>query len=735
MRSLLKTLAALGLVGVVTPVACAGLVLATLVFLPLPATLPTATPTLDSRTTHVLDSYGNEIAIFKEFETAIPVAPEDIPQILKDAVVASEDRNFYSHGGVDLRGTLRALWTDIESGEAAQGGSTITQQYVRLAFEEVGTERTIARKIREAILASQLDRQVDKDTILYQYLQNAYFGEGAYGIGAAAQTYFRKNPRDLTLSEAALLVGVLPAPTAYSPRDHPDVGERRRQLVLDVMLDVGSITAEEHAAASAEHVYLFGSEPAPVEGQPFTVVLPPEIQQSSQPYFTDYVRSWLEANLPGCPGAGQRCPLLYQGGLQVETTLDPFAQLAAQEEATAVLDGEVPTLEAAVVSVEPPTGFVRAMVGGRDYATSQVNVALSERQPGSTFKTLVLAEAFEQGIQPTATYSGAAYTVGDYTCGSRGGTQTLVSATTNSVNGVFCRLIEEVGVRETFDMATRLGISMPAYAPGSTQNAVVDAADPTRVYGLATALGAVEASPLEMASAYAVFANHGLRAAPIPVLRVLDNAGNVILDNTNAAASATQVIAPEIADNVTDVLRNVLTDGTAAGRALADRPAAGKTGTSQDNANAWFIGYTPTLSTAVWFGYIDCGAGEQCALRGVAGVSGTMTGGSAPARLWQRYMNRALDGVPVTEFTEPAPIPDVRDQVERESRGGFDPGRRRYPDGPPASEGFVEDEPSPVVEIPTTSTTSTVPPSTTSTTRPGGGPPTTQGCSGLLCPN
>jgi penicillin-binding protein 1A len=732
MRSLIRTSAALGLVGVVTPVVCAGVVLATLVFLPLPATLPTASPTLDSRTTHVLDSAGNEIAIFKEFETAIPVPPEDIPQVLRDAVVASEDRNFYSHGGVDLRGTLRALWTDIRSGEAAQGGSTITQQYVRLAFAEVGTDRTVARKIREAILASQLDRQVDKDTILYQYLQNAYFGEGAYGIGAAAQTYFRKNPRDLTLSEAALLVGALPAPTAYSPRDHPEVAEQRRQLVLDVMLETGVITPEQHAAASAEHLLLWG-QPLPPEGTPFTLVLPPEVQQSTQPYFTDYVRSYLEANLEGCPGAGQRCPLLYTGGLTVETTLDPVAQAIAQEEAAAVLDGEPADLETSIVSVEPPTGFVRAMIGGRDYATDQVNVALSERQPGSTFKSFVLAEAFEQGIQPSATYSGASYTAGDYTCGSRGGVQTLVSATTNSVNGVFCRLIEDVTVRATFDMATRLGVSMPAYFPDSTPNALVDLFNPSQVYGIATALGAVEVSPLEMASAYGVFANHGRRAPAVPVLRVLDHDGNPILDNTGAADAATQVIAPEIADNVTDVLRNVLTDGTAAGRALANRPAAGKTGTAQDNANSWFVGYTPTLSTAVWFGYRHCGAGRECQLVGVAGVSGPMTGGSAPARLWQRYMNRALEGVPVTEFADPAPIPDVRDQVEREARGGFDPGRRRYPDGAPASGGFVEDEPAPEVDVPSTTTTSTAP-TTTSTTRPPGATTTTIACSGLLCP-
>jgi membrane peptidoglycan carboxypeptidase len=233
-------------------------------------------------------------------------------------------------------------------------------------------------------------------------------------------------------------------------------------------------------------------------------------------------------------------------------------------------------------------------------------------------------------------------------------------------------------------------------------------------------------------SAYAVFANHGRRAPPVPVVRVLDREGHELLSTIGAADAAQQVIAPEIADNVTDVLRGVLTDGTASGRALADRPAAGKTGTSQDNANAWFVGYTPTLSTAVWFGFRDCGAGEACALRNVLGLR-VVTGGSAPARLWQRYMNRALEGVPVTEFTEPAPIPDVRDQVERDARGGFDPGRRRSPEPAPATEGFIDDEPAPAVPLPTTTTTSTTLPPATTTTRPL--TPTTGPCQGLFCPD
>jgi penicillin-binding protein 1A len=672
----LRGLALLVVVGLLTPVVSAGVALAALVFLPLPATLPPADTGFQSQVTRVLDSELGEIAVWREFETRQPVQPQDIPQVLKDAVVAAEDRNFYDHGGVDLRGTLRALWTDIRSGEAAQGGSTITQQYVRAAYSEVGNERSIARKIREAILASQLDRQVDKDTILFRYLDTIYFGEGAYGVGAAANTYFRKPVSELTLSEAALLAGVIPAPTAYSPRDNPESAETKRLLVLDAMLEVGAITPEQHAAASAETIWLLGPWGPPPDAVPHTFVHPPLTQQSTRPWFTDYVRRWLEHHLDGCsPGD---CPALTRGGLTIITTMDPRAQDAAERQAADLLEGTPDTLDAAIVAVEPPTGFVRALVGGRDFAVSQVNTALRDRQPGSSFKPIVLAEAFEQGIRPNTSYSGAPHEIGGRTIGNYGGarygTISLRSATTNSVNTVFSRLILDVSVRETFDMAARLGVAMPAIDwATSSDNDLVDATDPSRVYSVSVALGAVETSPLEMASAYGVFANHGRRAPPVPVLQVLGPDGEVLIDNTAAAEQAEQVVSPEVADNVTDVLRGVVTDGTAAGRGLADRPSAGKTGTAQEYGNAWFVGYTPTLSTAVWIGYRDC----NCPLERIQGVR-QVTGGSLPARTWQRFMSEALDGVPATEFAEPAPIPDIRDEAERRRRGGFDPGRRRY---------------------------------------------------------
>jgi len=679
-----------------TPVACVAVVLATLIFLPLPATLPEPKPGVEARVTHVLDSAGNEIAVFKQFETSIPVDQASIPQVLKDAVVAAEDKNFYQHGGVDVGSTLRALWDDLRNRSVVQGGSTITQQYVKNAF--TGGERTIGRKVREAILASQLDRKLDKDTILYRYLSTIYFGGGAYGVGAAAQTYFRKPVSELNLSEAALLAGVIPSPSRYSPLVAPDVAEQRRRLVLDLMLQQHKIDQAAHDLAAAAPVWLAANGDPP---GPATIVYPPEQQQSTQPWFTDYVHAWLEANLPGCqPNA---CPLLDAGGLRVVTTLDPRLQQAATEEVARTMGDNDPELQMSLVAVEPPTGYVRAMVGGRDYGYSQVNTALTPRQPGSAFKPFVLATAFDQGIPPTKVYSGAPLTIGDTTIHNYGGESfgniTLRDATWHSVNGVYARLILDVGVDKTMAMAQRLGADMPPYDPS--------------VYGASVALGVIDVSPLQMASAFGVFANHGKRAVPTPVLQVFGPDGHLIIDNTHSADNATQVVSSVVADNVTDVLRGVLTSGTAQGKGLGDQPAAGKTGTAEDAANAWFVGYTPTLSTAVWMGHLHCGAGPQCGMHGINGVR-EVTGGTIPASTWQRFMKRALEGVPVTDFGEPPPIQSFADAAKRAARGGFDPGPRRYPRAADDGGPYVDTVPAPVATPPTTSTTtSTIPTPTT----------------------
>ncbi|MEY2591657.1 MAG: penicillin-binding protein [Acidimicrobiaceae bacterium] len=704
MRRVLNYAGGLVLLTVVTPVLSACVLLGTLVFVPLPATLPAPRQGFEARATHVLDSAGNEIALWRQFETSIPVAQADVPKVLKDAVVAAEDRGFYDHGGIDVGATVRALWANVQSGSVVQGGSTITQQYVKNAFTT--GDRTLSRKIHEAILASQLDRQMGKDEILFKYLSTIYFGGGAYGVGAAADTFFHKAVKDLTLSESALLAGVIPSPSRYDPRVAPGLAEQRRVLVLNEMLDQGRIDAATHYAALAQHLWLAAAGDAPPVA---TVVYPPQQQVSIQPWFTDYVRSWLESHLPGCQ-TDQVCPALDKGGLRVETTLDPTAQAAAQEEVSKVVDGEDPDVQMALVSVEPPTGYVKAMVGGRDYyGQSQFNTATSGHQPGSSFKPFVLATAFASGIPPTKVYSGAPCKTPDGGVinnygGASYGSLDLRHATWSSVNGVYCRLILDpaVGVDQVMAMTARLGIPTPAFDPSK--------------YGASVGLGVLDVSPLNMASAFGVFADHGKHAQPTPVLRVLDADGKVLIDNTASVDHAPQVISDTVADNVTDVLRGVLTDGTAHGKGI-DRPAAGKTGTAEDAANAWFVGYTPTLSTAVWLGHLSCGASSpdrDCGLRNIGGVRGEITGGTVPAATWQRYMKRALDGVPVTEFAEPAPIQTFADKAKRNARQGYDLLPRRYPAGGPRADGFIEDAPAPIASAPTTSTTT----STTSTTSP-----------------
>jgi membrane peptidoglycan carboxypeptidase len=251
-RRALRSVAAFLIVSVFTPITCVIVIFGALVLLPLPATLPEPKPILESDVNHVLDVDGNEIAVYKHFETYIKVEPQDIPQVVKDAVVAAEDKNFYEHGGIDIGSTIRAFLDDVQNRSAVQGGSTITQQYVKNAFTT--GERTLGRKIREAILASQLDRLKSKDEILYDYLSTIYFGEGAYGVGAAAQTYFRVPTPQLTLSQSALLASVIPAPSRYSPRVNPDLAEQRRVIVLDEMLAQGRIDQASHDAAVAEPV-------------------------------------------------------------------------------------------------------------------------------------------------------------------------------------------------------------------------------------------------------------------------------------------------------------------------------------------------------------------------------------------------------------------------------------------------------------------------------------------------
>ena len=692
MTRILKAVALLVVTAVMVPVVTAGTVLASFLFLPLPAALPEPRHEVDAQVSKVYDINGQQIGAFRRFEITQPVKWEDIKAnpYLINAVLAGEDKRFYQHGGIDVRGTLRAMWADIRNAGAVQGGSTITQQYVKNAY--VGKERSLSRKIREAILASQLDRQMSKDEILFRYLDQVYLGEGAYGVGAAAQTYFRKSVRDLTLSEAATLAGLIPAPSLYDPRLNPAGAEFKRQLILKAMLKVGFIDQATHDTALPFKVTVAGT--APPEA-PATTIHQREAERLQYPYFMDYVRRYLEVKY----GADA----VYNRGFQIYTTLDPKLQQAAEEEVASTLQGAPGEVEMALVSVEPGSGYVKALVGGRDFYApgGQNNLAISGpelragagKQPGSSVKPFVLAEALEQGVSPNRTYVGRNHfcVTKDY-CpdnygGTNYGTMSLREALKRSVNTIYVQLMRDVGVEATMDLAKRLGLSTYDY-------------DPQRDF-LSVALGSKETNPLDMASAFGVWAARGLRADATPIVRVLDSDGHTVEDNTKPKTR--RVLKEEVADTMNSILQGPLqAGGTAGGKGLGEHPAAGKTGTAQDNSNAWFVGYTPQLSTAVWMGHRD-DIKPMGAVKGVRAV----TGGSWPARTWQAFMKRALDGKPVVQFNEPAPITEILDEAKRRARKGFDVGTKRNP--VPVDDGgnLQQDLPPPNVEPPTSTTTTT----------------------------
>ena len=695
------------------PISVAICLLGGFIFLPLPATIPEPKAVLPSQATKIYDVDGKQIADLGRFEINVPIQKTDIPQVLKNAVISSEDRNFYKHSGVDVRGSARALWADLRNKETVQGGSTITQQYVKLAYKD--QDRTISRKIREAIRASQLDRQIDKDEIIYRYLSIVYLGDGAYGVGAASETYFRKPVNELNVSEAAALAGIIPAPSARAPRDNIASAETFRKLVLQQMFDERYIDKATFDDAMAKPLWLDsnGEPPGPV-----TKIYERETVQTQFPYFVDYVRRYLEARY----GIDK----VRSGGLQVQTTLSPELQELAEKTVSDKLRGTSAPLDMAMVAVEPPTGYVKAIVGGRDFAKAQVNLALGGcptrpvgangkpmqvqvepscwskdtypvsgggvgRQPGSSYKAFVLAAAYEQGIGPNTSYSapsswsppgcrGASCVIRNYE-GEAGGRATLKESTWHSYNTVYAPLIRDIGIKQdgkaidgfihTAELAKRLGVTSSYYAADFHQT------------GGNYALGVIDVAPLDMASAYGVFANRGMRLAPTPVVKVIDDEGNVLEDNS--AREPQRVLDEAVADNVTDTLRGVIESGTGRSNGQIGRPAAGKTGTGEEYTNAWFVGYTPTLSTAVWMGYSD--RPRTINYKGNTRVAG----GTEPTKTWATFMKAALKDVPTTDFSEPAPIkaPDRNVLNLRGENSGplpIAPQQQRKPTGTPTGD-------------------------------------------------
>lgn len=700
-------------------------ILGAFIFLPLPATLPEPNAIASSQGSKIYDADGNELYTFRRFDQNVPIEEKDIPLILKQALISSEDRNFYNHSGVDVRGSTRALWSDIRNQGAVQGGSTITQQYVKNAY--LDQDRTLQRKVREAILASQLDRQMDKDEILFNYLSTTYFGNGAYGIGAAAQTYFRKPVAELNASESAVLVGLIPAPSAWDPRNNPVDSEARRKSVLSQMQGEGYLNQQQYDEAVAQVEWLVDTKGEP--NVPATKIYGVEETTSRYPYFVDYVGKYLTAKY------GEQA--LYTGGLRVQTTLKPEIQDEAEATVAQTLNGTGDPLSMALVSVEPQTGYVRALVGGRDFNSSQLNLALggcpsnpfpsaatpyevqakptcwdtpvagsggTGRQPGSSFKPFVMAAAYEEGKQPSEIYSAptvyrapgckiAACLIYNDETESFGPTS-IKESMAHSINTVYAPLSLDVGLVQTAQMASKLGVTSAIYSRDFHQA--------NGNYSL----GVIDVSPLDMAAAYSVFANSGVRQVATPVVKVQDLAGNVLEDNTSREGE--QVIDKAVADNVTDALEGVIDHGTAARTANIGRPAAGKTGTTNDFGDAWFVGYTPTLSTSVWMGYSD--GVRRINYKGNRSVYG----GSVPASTWANFMRDALKDVPETNFEQPTPIRAPEADVLNEDTvvSSFSPNRQRTPITTPAGTYDRTSNTPPSISAP----------STTSTTVPGAGP-------------
>jgi penicillin-binding protein 1A len=550
--------------------------------------------------TTIYDSTGKVLlAELHGGENRVIVPSDKIPDVMKQATVAVEDERFYEHHGVDFQGVIRAMILNLKAGTVVQGGSTITEQYIKNAY--IGDERTYQRKLREAVLAWQLEDKWSKDRILTAYLNTIYYGAGAYGVEAAARTYFHKHASALNLKEAALLAALPKFPSAYSPTTDPDMAKQQRNKVLQLMADQGYVSQQraDKAGASKLHVYQ----------------RPPNYSKSLADYFVDYVTKVLVKRF----GSAK----VFDGGLRVTTSIN----VKWQQEAIDIIKSTTEPLDfgfkpsAALVAIDPANGYIRTMVGGLDYKKQKFNLASqAKRQPGSSMKPFVLATAVEQGMNPDTTYynskspiiipmgtSAAPWVVnGD----GPGGPESVAAATTISDNVVFAQLSVDVGPENTVKTAHRMGITSPLDAVPSIT------------------LGTSGVSPLEMADAYATLASNGIHHKPQAIVKVESRTGRTIWKPDTKGKRA---IDAGVASVVTQCLERVASSGTGyATGSFFPYPRAGKTGTTEDGADLWYAGYTPQLAAAVWMGDMY----KRSAMPAY--------GGDYPAPMWAKFFAAAL---------------------------------------------------------------------------------------------
>ncbi|MFM5888000.1 MAG: transglycosylase domain-containing protein [Dolichospermum sp.] len=524
---------------------------------------------------------------------------EQIPDNLKKAFIASEDRRFNQHNGVDIQGIFRAVINNLRSQDVVEGGSTITQQVARILF--LKQEKTFWRKLKEVRLAQKIEQQLTKEQILERYLNLVYLGSGAYGVGDAAWVYFSKSVDQLTLSEMATLAGLAPAPNLYAPDKNPQAATERRNLVLQRMEEDGIITPVQKQAAVQESLIVNSNLP--------------KRWQVDSPYFTTYIQKELPKHLSP--------DILANGGLVVETSLNPTWQKAAETAVTKILKNEgrwQKFKEAALVAIDPRNGEIQAMVGGKDFSKNQFNrVTQAQRQPGSTFKGFVYATAIATGKNPYDSYLDEPLSIDGYEPKNYHdnflGWLNMRDALTKSVNTIAVKVLIDVGFKPTIQLAHDMGIKSelrPTYS---------------------LALGSNEVNLLELTNAYGTFANQGNYTAAHGIRRILNREGNVIW---SAKYETKQVLDTDSSTIMTWMLRNVVREGTGAAAELNDRQVAGKTGTSDEARDLWFIGYIPQVVTGVWLGNDD----------------NTPTYGSSgsAAYTWHEFMKKAVEGMPVEKF-------------------------------------------------------------------------------------
>ncbi len=537
----------------------------------------------------ILDSGGQFLASYGDVYTEY-VKYKDIPKSLIDAVIATEDRRFFDHWGVDLRGLMRAVFVNIARGRLAQGGSTVTQQLAKNVF--LKPDRNLKRKIQEAMLAVWIERRYSKEQIMEMYLNRVYLGGGVYGIDAASRKYFNKPAKRMNLFESAMIAGMLKAPTSYSPQNNLKASVARTEQVLINMVDDEKITQKQMNKAYRQGATIKFSQP-----------------RDSDKYFTDYVVDLIPEFIGKTPEK-----------IIVKTTLKPeYQKLAEDAIAKNMLEygDNMHASQAALVSMSP-NGAIRALIGGVDYSMSQFNRAVqAKRQPGSSFKLFVYLAALQNGMAPESIVEDAPIKIGKWTPSNFDnqyhGLVSLREAFTRSLNAATVNIAEITGRDNVLRTAKRLGIKSPLASTPSVS------------------LGASEVTLVEMTGAYAVMANHGVYAEPYAIELIKTPKGQVLYEHYN---SALQAVDDYAVGQMNDMLVSVVNYGT--GRAASiGRPAGGKTGTSQDYRDAWFIGFTPQVVTGVWVGNDDNTAMKK------------VTGGSIPARIWKDYMEGAMSGLPV----------------------------------------------------------------------------------------